>query len=94
MALAPTLALAAWPNPVVSSLRVSFSTPGAGHARIDVYDAAGRHIATPFAGMTGGGMQEAAWDLVGARGKVAPGVYFLKLQVPERTLVKRVVVGS
>jgi beta-lactamase superfamily II metal-dependent hydrolase len=94
VALAPTLALAAWPNPVVSSLRVSFSTPGAGHARIDVYDAAGRHIATPFAGMTGGGMQEAAWDLAGARGKVAPGVYFLKLQVPERTLVKRVVVGS
>ncbi len=93
-ALAATLALAAWPNPVLSSLRVSFVTPGPAPARIDVYDATGRRIATPFAGTTSGGMQDAVWNLAGVHGRVAPGVYFLRLEVPGRTLVKRVVVGD
>lgn len=92
--VAPTLALAAWPNPVATALRVVFATPAAGPARLDVYDAAGRRVATPFDGLTTGGRSEATWGLDGPAGRVAPGVYFLRLETPGRTRVERVVVAD
>lgn len=87
-----SLALRAAPNPAVAFAGLSFTLPAAGRARIDIFDAAGRRIATPLDGTLEGGAHEARWDLGGTRGRVSPGIYFARLEAAGRTLVNRLTV--
>jgi flagellar hook assembly protein FlgD len=48
--------------------------------RIDIYDAAGRWVATPEAGLRPAGEHEVRWEGRGAEGRrVQPGLYFVRL---------------
>lgn len=86
------VAFAAAPSPASTFARLSFTVAGSTRARVDVYDASGRRIATPLDGDVAAGRQEVRWDLAGAAGRVDPGVYFARLVTGGRTWVTRLLV--
>jgi hypothetical protein len=71
----PGLALAAAPNPFRGRVRLTWSQPRAAAARLAVYDARGRFVASLHDGPAEGGPHTASWS--GA----APGVNFARLEV-------------
>jgi hypothetical protein len=75
-----TVSLAAVVNPFTDVTRLVYNTPAPGHARLAVYDVAGRHVATLVDGDTSAGLHEVPWNGRDARGRdVASGVYFALL---------------
>jgi flagellar hook assembly protein FlgD len=55
-----------------------------------VYDVGGHHVTTLLDAAVEGGIREAVWDGTDERGnRVSSGIYFYRLRVGERTLVKR-----
>jgi beta-lactamase superfamily II metal-dependent hydrolase len=92
-AAATGLSLAASPNPARGTTQFRFGVGGAGLVRLDVFDLAGRRIATPFSGYATPGPVTVEWKLEGPAGsRVEPGIYFARLQSPGRTLYTRVTV--
>ena len=89
---ATTIAFTATPNPAVTSATLTFTVPGATRARVDVYDATGRRVATPLDGDIAAGRQEVRWNLAGTSGRVTPGVYFARLVSGGRTWMARILV--
>jgi hypothetical protein len=90
-----TALLGVSPNPVLAAepARITFTLSGAIPARVDVYDLAGRHVATVFDTKGHEGRNEAAWDLRDDSGRaVAAGVYFYRLRAGGLTFSKRLVV--
>ncbi len=61
------------PNPIMAGARVRLS--GSGYGRLEVYDVAGRLVATPYVGELSNNMS-VEWDASGLR----TGVYFLRLR--------------
>ena len=86
------VAFTSGPNPAATSVTLAFTLPAAGRARVDVYDVAGRRVATPFDGAAAAGPQAVRWDLAGATGRVPAGVYFARLVTGGRTWMTRLVV--
>ncbi len=85
---APTVALAAFPNPVrgVSTLR--YTLPEAGLVSVTVVDALGRNVAALVRGEQAAGDHAVTWDARGA----APGVYAVRLESAYRVATARLVV--
>jgi galactose oxidase-like protein len=79
------------PNPVVDRFQVSCSLPDAAPTRLDVFDLAGRRIVTRDVGSLGAGRHVV--DL-GRAGEYRPGVYFMRLSRPDRSLTGRVLIGG
>lgn len=77
-AAAPSLALAGQqPNPSRDGrLRVAFTLPAGGHARLEAFDVSGRRLAARDVGTLGPGRH--VTDL-GEGGRFAPGLYLLRL---------------
>ena len=67
--------------------RFAFTLPGAGAARLSVYDVSGRLVATIADGFHSAGRHEATWNAEGAGGK--SGVYFLILRVGDQSRALR-----
>ncbi|MEO6462116.1 MAG: T9SS type A sorting domain-containing protein [Candidatus Eisenbacteria bacterium] len=86
------VAFAAAPNPASTFATLSFTAPGPTRARVDVFDAAGRRVATPLDGDIVAGLQQVRWDLTGPAGRVAPGVYFARLVTGGRTWMTRLLI--
>ena len=90
---AQAMLLGSAPNPVVAATRIAFVLPRDGGAgtTLRLYDPAGRvvrHFAEPFAA----GRNEVVWDGTGDRGgRMAPGVYFVRLRSRDRELTQRLV---
>ena len=76
------------PNPS-RNLSVSFTLPGAGPARLTVYDVSGREAITRQVGLLGAGRHVVS---LGAPGTLAPGIYLVRLVQGSRQLVTRAVV--
>ncbi len=80
----PTLRFALqapYPNPARSRATVSFTLPQAGPTRLEVYDAAGRRVATLVQGTLPAGIHRILWKGVDQNGRPVPaGVYFLRLR--------------
>jgi len=53
------------------------------HVRLDVFDVAGRHVATLVNDDLGPGEHEVAWDGTTSRGRVANGVFFARIVTRE-----------
>ncbi len=71
---------AAWPNPLVSGTRFATSLAERATVRLEVFDAAGRRVATPLDALLPAGTHTLAWDGRDADGaRVADGVYFARL---------------
>lgn len=84
-----TLALAGpFPNPARAGSRLSFTLPQAGRATLELFDVDGRKRATLAEGEFAAGQHERV--LPGS--KLAPGLYWARLQAEGRTLSRRVTV--
>jgi hypothetical protein len=69
------------PNPSASTTTIRFDMPaGGGRARLQVFDAGGRRVATLVDGPVGGGTQAVHWAGTDEAGRaVRPGVYLCRL---------------
>ncbi len=89
--LGRTLAFAASPNPARGSLAFTLELPLEGDARVDVFDLAGRRVATPFAGRLPAGHHALGWGLQDADGaSLGAGVYFARLETLGQARITRV----
>jgi hypothetical protein len=88
----PVLALAVpRPNPFSGLTRIEFSLAESGDAQLDVFDAAGRRVATLASGSQPAGRQVIVWAGRDSQGSsVASGVYLIRLQAGGVTLTRRV----
>ena len=86
---APLLAQNA-PNPFNPRTKISFVLPVAGEASLAVYDVDGRLVRTLAGGWLEAGERVVTWDGDDDRGgRVASGLYFCRLRVGDRTLVRK-----
>jgi hypothetical protein len=77
------------PNPVRGDFRVSFRLPDAAPARLEVFDVAGRRVASEEVGSRGAGVHTLKLD---AHGPFATGVYMVRLSRAGERRVARAVV--
>lgn len=89
------LSLAApWPNPAGRHATLRYALPRAGHARLAVFDAAGRLVRELASGPHEPGERAATWDLLDGDGNaVGAGLYFARLEAGGMTKVRRVAVA-
>jgi hypothetical protein len=81
------------PNPFSSTVRIGFGIPAAGVVKIEVYDVAGRRLATLLDGEQSPGFHSVIWDGRTAQGeRVAPGVYFTRVRYNGKSDVKKMIV--
>jgi hypothetical protein len=72
--------LAAEPNPVSASTRISFGLPEAGRMRVEIFDLTGRKIRALAEGWRKGGLEDMLWDVRNDHGELVPnGVYFVRV---------------
>ncbi|WP_179270989.1 T9SS type A sorting domain-containing protein [Rubricoccus marinus] len=76
------------PNPARGLVRVPYTLSASGEARVSVYDALGREVATLASGAHAAGAHTATLDA----GALAPGVYVVRLSTPEAASVQRITV--
>src|SRR5258705_8524419 len=62
---------------------LSFTLASEEAARLELYDVAGRRLATLVDGTSGAGRYEIAWDGATGSGRVGPGVYFARIVTPQ-----------
>ena len=85
LALAPPA-----PNPVRDRTRFELMLPRPGHARLSVYDVAGREIRTVLDRDLPAGVYAEAWNVTDADGaRVAPGIYWAQLWLDTRMVRQR-----
>jgi hypothetical protein len=77
---------AVMPNPAHSLARIGFALPRAARIRITVLDVQGREVFTLADGEYNAGRHEAAFSTRQAPG---PGLYFVRMTTPTRSLVQR-----
>jgi hypothetical protein len=81
------------PNPARGPIRLSFTLPAGGEARLEVLDVQGRRVRTLASGARAAGRYAHGWDLRDDRGHaVAAGVYLARLSGAAGTLTRRFVV--
>ncbi len=77
------------PNPVDNQLFIKFNNNEKQNVRVNIFDATGRFVATIF----DGNMQEGAQLIPWATAGQAAGVYFLRLDLGGRRLLRKVVLA-
>lgn len=86
----PTLGLrfaVAGSQPVRDDVRLSFNLPEAGHATIEVFNIAGRHVSTALDASVASGPHTITWS---AR-ELTSGIYYARLNINQRAEVLRLV---
>jgi len=86
---APMFLASPAPNPVTSMSRLDFALEEDGPVSIVVYDVAGRRVTTLFDGQRSKGWHSVDLD----SGKLASGVYFIKMQTNMKALSRKFVVA-
>ncbi len=82
-----------WPNPFSSATTIRFDLSRPGRASVGVFDAAGRSVRKLLDSDLPAGANEARWDGTDDGGaRVAPGVYFYRLEAEGSVFVRRAVV--
>ena len=80
------------PNPFTGETMIRFSVPRKMNVKLSVYDISGRLVRTVADGEMDAGEHSLAWDGRDAFARNAsPGVYFLRMSTPERSLQKKMV---
>ena len=89
-----TLSFAApQPNPTTSGVRLSIALPSAARVRLDVFDAAGRHVRILARQSCESGIHAWTWDLRSDAGdRVPTGIFFTRLRVNDRIVGSRRIV--
>ncbi len=79
------------PNPFNPRTNISFDLSRTGKVTLDIYDLAGRHVATLHNGVLQPGRQSFSWNGTDANGKsVASGVYAIRLDSPDGSFSQKV----
>jgi hypothetical protein len=74
------MSLAGW-SPDAPKVTFVIDSPAQLSAKLQVFDAQGRHTATPFDGMLARGRNTVIWEIVNLEGaRAANGVYFARLE--------------
>lgn len=72
------------PNPASGNIDIHYNVPGREHAAVELYDAAGRSVITVFGGtLNGAGILNAQAD------RLTSGIYFVKVTMPRKTVIKK-----
>jgi hypothetical protein len=79
------------PNPLRGAGLVAFALPRASRVRVSVLDVQGREVAVLVEGEFEAGRHQVRWAGASS-GQVGPGLYFVRLSVAGRSLVRRTVV--
>ena len=81
-------------NPVTDRAAVEFSLPVRAQVRLEVFDIAGRRVATPASGLREAGQYRLDWEPRDAAGQpLASGAYVLRLTAGEETQVQRMILA-
>jgi len=82
--------LAPQPNPTTGGVRLSVVLPSAARVRLDVFDAAGRHVKAVARQSCDPGVHAWTWDLTSDAGdRVPTGIFFTQLRVNDRFVTSR-----
>ena len=82
----PLRLMGAAPNPFTGSTAIQFDLPRPGRAKVQVFDAGGRRVATLLDQDVGGGSHSLRWDGVDDRGYAArAGLYVCRLEAAGET---------
>jgi hypothetical protein len=76
-----------------SSVRIRYSLPEAGPVQVRVFDVQGRLLATPVDGTREAGTHEFTWDKRGSNGRLASGLYFVRLETARQKTTGRLVIA-
>jgi hypothetical protein len=80
------------PNPGTGGpTRIEFELPSAARVRVAVFDVRGRLVARPMDADRPAGRQAVAWNGEGTGGRVAPGIYFVRVEALDRVETSRLV---
>jgi hypothetical protein len=78
------------PNPFNPTTTISFVLPERARAVLAIYDVEGRCVRILVDEVLNGGLNEATWDGMDARGsRVSSGVYLYRLEVGDKTITKK-----
>ena len=92
-ALAGTLMMQVYPNPLRSSSVISFSLNRPSHARLEIFDMNGRLVRTLLDGRTAQGTSSISWNGLRDNGmEAANGIYLIRLTTEGKTITKQLVV--
>ena len=81
------------PNPARTGTTIQFVLASPTEVTLDVFDVAGRKVATLEDGKLDSGPHDAPWDLTDTEGNtVASGVYFYRLAIGDETLTRKLIV--
>ncbi len=80
------------PNPFNPTTTLSFALSGAGHVRLDIYDARGSHVKRLVDESLLSGAHQIVWGGKRSGGSAAPsGIYFARLRVGDKRVVTKLV---
>ncbi len=77
------------PNPTSGHTQVDYEVARTGRVQLEVLDVSGRVEETLADRIQTPGRYVVAWDEAGPRGRLAPGLYFIRLVAPDRVAVKK-----
>jgi len=81
-----------FPNPTRGSTSIRFVLPDRRQVSLRIFDAAGRSVRSLVEGVLPPGTHRVRWDgRDGAGRPLAAGVYFYRLETPEGTLSRRLI---
>lgn len=88
----PKLALRCGPNPVITHAHFIYELPAPGHARIQLHDLRGKPLRT-WEGHHAAGEHRITWDVTtSGGGRIAEGVYILRLATNDTAVHKKIIV--
>jgi len=80
------------PNPFRGGTAIAFDLPTQAHAVLDVYNVAGRKVASVIDGELPTGRHTVTWDGVDSAGqKVSAGIYFYRLTAGENESTRKMI---
>jgi hypothetical protein len=83
-----------YPNPFMSYTHLRFELPRASQVRLRIYDVMGRVVKTLVDQQTAPGVHEISWDGRDRNGlPLSSGVYLLRMETPEMSLTRRVLLA-
>jgi putative pyrroloquinoline-quinone binding quinoprotein len=80
------------PNPAWAGMQVQYSVVRSGRVRLELLDVTGRVEATLANRIQEPGRHVATWDGVGRRGRLSPGLHFLRLVAPDGVMVRKLAI--
>ncbi|MFZ1948102.1 MAG: T9SS type A sorting domain-containing protein [bacterium] len=78
------------PNPFTDNASVTLFVPSDQRVSLKVYSVEGRLVATGFEGLLTAGVHTFDWNGATPAGTAAPGIYFVRFETAERSLVRKI----